>query len=181
MTENNTTVAQNTVELSHEERRWARVLMLDVQIGTTEESFRLRMKSLKDEYIALLPVASPAQFARVLDAAANESDLPEDDKPNYLFRLSIDQEIQRKAAREARIARLSADKAGNMAGVMADDSFKLVSYKVKVGTTKTTVSARFEKSTAAKAKSSLLARLAAAKAEREEDARRAAATPPANE
>ena len=177
MTNNHTTVEQSTamISLSVEEKRWATVLMLDAQISTSSEAFRLRMKTLKAEYIALLPYASPAQAQVIVDAALYERDLDEDARPNVLFRLTPEQENAVSQSKDRRKANLAENKAGHMASVMADEDMKLVSYKVKVGPSKTTVSARFEKATSGKAKAKLMALLATAREERKAEEAAAAA------
>lgn len=167
MSQNNTLEnekVQAPVVLTAEEIRWARVLELDVRMTGINEQTKAMIDALKAEYVALLPVATPDQLRKVLDATYSETDLAEPDRPNYLFKLSPDQLALVKAEKARRVAYLSQNKAAHMATVMDDADFNLVSYKIKVGPNKTAVTARFEKATSSKAKAALLAKLAAAKA-----------------
>lgn len=119
--------------------------MRSVHLAEQLDGARAQVSELQVAFIASLPIATDAQYAIVAACAADEAQAPEGYKQNADFRLSKEQEAALAKVRKARIAFLSLNKADYLTAMSAEEQ-KLTSYKVRVGSKKTTTSMRFERS-----------------------------------
>lgn len=102
-------------------------------------------KAATERLRSLLPYATEADMRVVLEAARNETELPEGFRVGQDFVLTDAQQMDLLAARESRKRELAGKKQELIGGLLADSEQVLTSFKVRVGTKKTTTVARFEK------------------------------------
>jgi len=114
------------------------------------EEARIRAKVAAEELRALLPYATPEEFAVLVNCARTETTTPEGFKVGEDFVLTDGQQMAIEGAKKERRAHLSREdvKRDLVGGILADRGQVLTSFKVRVGTKKTSTVARFEKGAA---------------------------------
>jgi hypothetical protein len=115
-------------------------------------------KAAAEDLRKCLPFASDEQFSVVENATRHELDTEEGFRVGEDFVLTDEQQARLVLARKARRAELVGRKAELVGALVNDEAQRLVSFKVKVGSKKTTTSCRFEKGGAS---ASLIAKLRA--------------------
>lgn len=154
-TTTNETVTTAEAEAAAKAKAWAAAVVAAYDNVAVAKA---ASKAATERLRSLLPYATEADMRVVLEAARTEAELPEGCRVGQDFVLTDAQQMDLLAARAQRKAELAGRKAELVGGLMADKDQILTSFKVRVGTKKTTTVAKFEKG---RAGNSLIAKLRA--------------------